>query len=260
MIDFSAIANILKFSLIVSIINIDDKNVVSIGLSRPIIIGPILGYLIGNIYYGIFVGCIIELILINLMPTGAVVPPNGAVITGVVMILSHYFHIYKTGTLLPVILIYSIFWGHVAKRISRLLWLKNALLVEKFFKEVQDLKFHFFFYNLTAILIDCIAYFMIVFTGSFLGIVLFKKFIPIFLSLFFLFEKTLYYLPLFALLYLINSFDLHKKEYFILIGIIFAFLLNFITTSPLLIIITTGFFSYTVLYSIHFYREHYYEI
>ncbi len=258
--DSNAIFNVIKFSLIVSVINIDDKNVVSIGLSRPIIIGPILGYLIGNLYYGIFVGCILELILINLVPVGAFIPPNGAIITGVVMILSHYFHIYKTGTLLPVILIYAIFWGHVSKRITRLLWLKNTFLVEKFLKEVQHLKFNFFLYNLAALLIDCIAYFIIVFIGSSLGIILFKKLIPELFSLIFLFEKTLYYLPLFSLLYVLNSFDIPKKIYFLLLGIILALLLSFITSSPLLIITITGFFSYIILYSVHFYREHYYEI
>ena len=261
--DIFTFSNILKFSLIVALINIDNRNLVSLGISRPIIVGAILGYLTDNICYGIFVGCIIELILINSSPIGAFIPPNGAVITGVAMIISYYFHAYKTGILLPIILIYALFWGHVTKRISRMLWSKNIFLVERFLKDVQALKFNFSFYNLMAILIDYVVYFIVIFIGSFIGIFLFKKVIRIFNTSFFInfiLERALYYLPLLAMLYILNSFDVRNKKYFLLIGIISAFLLNLITSDQMLIVIIIGFFSYIFLYSIHFYREHSYEL
>lgn len=257
------IYTILKFSAITSLLHLDNKNIVSIGISRPIITGAILGILFNNIFYGIFIGCIIELILINLLPIGAFIPPNGTIITGIAMIISYDFHIYKNGSLLPIVLIYSIFWGHIAKRISRLLWKRNTFLVELFLKNVQKDKFHFAPYNWIVLFSDFLIYLLVTFVGGYLGILIMRKFVQIFLTSYFIhltLDKALYYLPLFVLIYILNSFDLPKKGYFIASGMALALLLNLLSLNPLFIIILIGFFSYILIFSIQYYKEHYYEL
>ncbi len=261
--DILTVLFILKFSLIVALLNIDTRNILSLGISRPVITGIILGYLFNNIYYGFFVGCIIELLLINSLPVGGFIPLNGAIITGLVMIISHYFHISKTGILLPAILIYAIFWGHVIQRVARMLWRKNIIIVDKFFKEVQESKFPFFFCNFSAFLIDFLTFYIMIFIGSFLGIILFNNILSTFFTSYFInfgFEKALYYLPLLAFIFVLNSFDLHRKAYFLLIGIVASFILNLFISNPILVILIVGVFSYIIFYSIHFYKEHYYGI
>ncbi len=254
---------ILKFSLIVALLNIDTRNILPLGISRPIITGMILGYLLNNIYYGLFAGCIIELLLINSLPVGGFIPLNGAIITGIVMIISHYFHIPKAGILLPAILIYAIFCGHVVQRVARMLLRKNIIIVDKFFKEVQELKFPFFFCNFSAFLIDYLTFFIVTFIGSFLGIILFNNIVSSFFTSYLInsgFEKALYYLPLLAFVFVLNSFDVHRKVYFLFIGIIASFILSLFVSNPILVILIVGVFSYIMFYSIHFYKEHYYGI
>ncbi len=261
--DTHLILDLLKVSFIAAILNIDNKNITSLGISRPLIAGAILGYFTNNIYFGIFAGCIIELIIINLLPVGAYIPPNATVIIGVTIMLSYYFHVYKAGILLPAILVYAIFCGHVAKRLSRILWMKNVFIVERFLKDVQDLKFHFFINNVLVLLMDFIAFFILIFLCNFLGVVLFKRIVNIFFTSFFInsvFEKAFYYLPLIGLLFVLNSFDVPNKIFFLLIGIITAFLLNLVISSPVLIVIIIGFVSYLGFYSIHRYREHHYGL
>lgn len=254
---------ILKLSGIIGLLNLDNKNIVSIGLARPIVTGTICGLLLNNLYYGIFLGCIIELILINLLPIGAFIPPNGTIITGIAIIISYYFHAYKSGILIPVILIYAILWGHLTKRISRLLWKRNSILVENFLKNAQQDKFYFNYYNIIVIVSDFFIYSIITFIGSICGIYTVKVINKLFLRSYFIqiaLENAVYFLPLFILVYVLNSFDLSKKITLILVGIVSAFLLTLVISSPILIVLIIGVLSYIALFSIHYYREHYYEL
>jgi len=254
---------IIKFSAVVALLNLDNKNIVSTGISRPIVTGAVLGVLFNNLHYGIFIGCIVELIMINLMPIGAFIPPNGTLITGITLILSNNFHIEKAGSLIPVVLIFGLFWGHMVKRISRLLWLRNSRLVELFLKGVENDKITFFRYNISVLIMDFFIFFLLTFAGSYVGIFIIQNVVRIFFTSYYLqfaFDKAVFFFPLFVLIYLLNSFDLPNKSYFILLGILLAGLVSPISLSPLLSIVLIGLFSYIVIFSINYYKEHYYEL
>ncbi|HAH32089.1 MAG TPA: hypothetical protein DCL44_07235 [Elusimicrobia bacterium] len=57
-------------------------------LSRPALVGPLLGALNGCVLEGARLGILIELIYIDFIPVGGVVPPNGAV-AAAVGVLAH---------------------------------------------------------------------------------------------------------------------------------------------------------------------------
>lgn len=255
--------NIFKLSFLVSLLNLDNQNFLSIGLSRPIIAGAIIGYFIDNLYFGILVGCIIELIFINMLPVGSFIPPNGVITTAIVLFLSYHFHVFKIGTLLPLILIYGILCGHVIKRFTKLLWKKNTFLVEQFIKNVQNNNINFFKINIISGLIDFFVYAILTYLGFYIGTLLFKYIIEAFFISFYLnylLENVLMFLPLFALSYLLNSFDIRNKFLLILIGIISTIIANFVIKSPIALFILIGFLSYLTFYISNLYKEYFYEL
>jgi len=255
--------NIFKLSFLVSFLNLDNQNFLSIGISRPIIAGAIIGYFIDNLYFGILVGCIIELMYINLLPVGSYIPPNGVITTAIVLFLSFHFHVFKIGTLLPLILIYGIICGHIIKRFIRLLWKKNTFFVERFIKDIESNKINFFKFNLLSMLIDFFVYAILTYLGFYIGTLLFQFILKVFFVSFYLnylLENVLIFLPLFALSYLLNSFDVPNKTIFIFFGIISTVIINFIIKSPIILFIFIGLLSYLVFYVSNLYKEYFYEL
>lgn len=53
-----------------------DRIVLQIMISRPIVICPVLGIILGEPYTGLIVGAFVELLWINRFPIGAYIPPN----------------------------------------------------------------------------------------------------------------------------------------------------------------------------------------
>jgi mannose/fructose/N-acetylgalactosamine-specific phosphotransferase system component IIC len=45
-------------------------------VSRPIVVGPLFGYLLGDIMSGVWLGIIVEMVWVNVIPMGASVPPD----------------------------------------------------------------------------------------------------------------------------------------------------------------------------------------
>jgi mannose/fructose/N-acetylgalactosamine-specific phosphotransferase system component IIC len=50
-------------------------------ISRPLFCGPVIGYIMGDIVAGLYVGIIIELLWITAVPLGNAVPPDSTVVT-----------------------------------------------------------------------------------------------------------------------------------------------------------------------------------
>jgi len=50
-------------------------------ISRPVVVGPLLGYFFNSVETGFLVGIIVELIYISLIPVGIKVPPDATVTT-----------------------------------------------------------------------------------------------------------------------------------------------------------------------------------
>ncbi len=49
-------------------------------ISRPIFCGPVIGLILGDITTGIYIGIMMEMIWINVIPLGKVVPPDASVV------------------------------------------------------------------------------------------------------------------------------------------------------------------------------------
>ena len=60
-------------------------------LSRPTCTGAIMGYLCGDFFLGLQLGVFAELLFIDFVPIGGVVPPSGAICAGTSVIISAYF-------------------------------------------------------------------------------------------------------------------------------------------------------------------------
>lgn len=56
-----------------------DRVFIQAMISRPVIISPLAGLLLGNVYAGLIIGAFIELIWIDRVPIGTYVPPNDSI-------------------------------------------------------------------------------------------------------------------------------------------------------------------------------------
>ena len=86
--------------------------------SRPTCAGAIIGYLCGDFFLGLQLGVFTELLFIDFLPVGGVVPPSGAICAGLGVILSSYFEMdiyfsFFAG------LILSLLFTHVEKRLRK---------------------------------------------------------------------------------------------------------------------------------------------
>ena len=53
-----------------------DRVFIQAMISRPVVIAPLMGWLLGDLYAGLVIGAIIELIWIDRLPIGTYIPPN----------------------------------------------------------------------------------------------------------------------------------------------------------------------------------------
>jgi PTS system mannose-specific IIC component len=49
-------------------------------ISRPIVIAPLIGLLLNNLYAGLIIGAFVELIWIDRIPVGTYIPPNDSIV------------------------------------------------------------------------------------------------------------------------------------------------------------------------------------
>ncbi len=56
-----------------------DRVFIQAMISRPVVIAPIIGLLLNNIYAGLIIGAFIELIWIDRIPIGTYIPPNDSI-------------------------------------------------------------------------------------------------------------------------------------------------------------------------------------
>lgn len=212
---------ILRFSLLISLINLDERNLGSFIISRPIISGLIFGWVFNNIFLGLYVGALIEMIIVNLIPVGNFIAPNGAIITGIVIYISHYFFMQNFEFVFPIILLYGLVIGHISKRILRMLWMIDNSLVEKFIKKVKIGKIHFAVFNFISLSISVSVFMLLSFVSIYLGIFVINYLSDSLVNNFITKNilKFIYdYLPLFAIVYFLTLYDIPHKVWFVLLG------------------------------------------
>jgi mannose/fructose/N-acetylgalactosamine-specific phosphotransferase system component IIC len=60
-------------------------------ISRPVVVGSVLGFATGNFLLGLQLGVFTELIYLDFIPIGGIVPPSGALSAGVAVLTAYFF-------------------------------------------------------------------------------------------------------------------------------------------------------------------------
>ena len=71
----------ISISAIAAIMSLDTTAFGQLMLARPMVCGPVFGYLLGDVKAGMWVGMIVELFWARALPMGAAVPPDTTAIT-----------------------------------------------------------------------------------------------------------------------------------------------------------------------------------
>jgi len=74
------IAEILLVSFIGGLLSLDVSAWGQIMVSRPIVCGPLIGLLLGDLKTGLIIGVLLELIWINVISMGAAIPPDPTIV------------------------------------------------------------------------------------------------------------------------------------------------------------------------------------
>ncbi|OGF44496.1 MAG: hypothetical protein A2452_12700 [Candidatus Firestonebacteria bacterium RIFOXYC2_FULL_39_67] len=80
--------DILLISIIAGIIAIDVRTIGGTMLSRPLVVGPLVGLMLGDVSIGFYVAILVELLWIGLLPIGAYLPVETLPITTVTVSLT----------------------------------------------------------------------------------------------------------------------------------------------------------------------------
>ncbi len=66
----------LFLAFLAALISLDVTAFGQFMISRPIVVGPLFGFLLGDMKTGIWLGMIVEMVWVNVIPMGASVPPD----------------------------------------------------------------------------------------------------------------------------------------------------------------------------------------
>mgnify|MGYP001609202266 CR=1 FL=1 len=139
---------ILIGSVCYSLINLDATAIAQTMVSRPMVISPLIGYILGLLNgdavsgtkIGIIIGVLLEFFWINLLPLGSSVPPNATISSAVTTAVVCYFS--KKTQIEPYWitngLVYGICCGYVGGRTDTWLRVLNSKLVNKATSHVEN--------------------------------------------------------------------------------------------------------------------------
>ncbi|MBI4386805.1 MAG: PTS sugar transporter subunit IIC [Elusimicrobia bacterium] len=88
MLDARCWGNLPWLCLGAAIIELDGAHVGQWMVSRPLVLGPALGWACGDIQSGAFIGAVVEMLLASDLSVGSVVPLNGSVATAIAVLLT----------------------------------------------------------------------------------------------------------------------------------------------------------------------------
>lgn len=110
-------------------------------ISRPVVIAPLMGLLLGNLYAGLIIGAIIELIWIDRLPIGTYIPPNDS-LTAVLAVAIASISGSATGGVTPQIIalavILAIPFGSLAKQMDVMIIQSNNVLSDQALRDAQE--------------------------------------------------------------------------------------------------------------------------
>jgi len=129
------ILSLVGFCALVALLELDTTYVGQLLISRPFIVGAVLGALTGDLFLGLQVGIFTELIYIDYLPIGGVVPPSGAITAAVAILMNRFF-----GMNIYFAFFVGIVCGQLFSFVEKILRTKRSALIEKFEGKLIDLK------------------------------------------------------------------------------------------------------------------------
>ncbi len=131
----SELSAVVICGLVGGAIHLDRTAAFQIMVSRPIVAGPLTGWLLGDVNLGLLVGILMELLWINYLPMGSFIPPNETfatiVASGTVCLYSSRTgtaarEVVMLGVLLTVPMAYAGRYLDILARRCNVLWTKRA--------------------------------------------------------------------------------------------------------------------------------------
>jgi len=111
-------------------------------ISRPIIVAPVVGLILGNPYAGLIIGAMIELFWIDRIPIGIYIPPNdsiAAAFAASLAILSGSSLGKVTGELIALSILIAVPFGIIAKKVDVKIMESNNLLSDQALVDAKEL-------------------------------------------------------------------------------------------------------------------------
>ncbi|HAV42911.1 TPA: hypothetical protein DCX15_02705 [bacterium] len=139
------LSKILLASLIGGLFSLDERAVAQTMISRPIVVSPLIGFILGlvsgnpaaGLADGLFIGVILELIWIKVIPIGAHVPPNVCLSSTLGVGLSQMIQGERI-TVLMISLILAVLSGLVLREIEIKNRELNDLLANRILRSVEE--------------------------------------------------------------------------------------------------------------------------
>ena len=66
-----------------AVVSLDAVHVAQVMVSRPVVVGPLAGWILGDVVLGLHVGALVELVWISVLPIGPYTPPDATLTGGV---------------------------------------------------------------------------------------------------------------------------------------------------------------------------------
>ncbi len=153
---------IVLISLIGALAGLDNSFFFNVMISRAIVLGPLFGFIIGDMKTGTFLGFIIEMLFSNVLYIGNFVPINISFFITIVM-GSLYFtkSLYYEDSFIMIIFFVAYFISYIIKNIEIIFRTFNELVAEK----IEELIIKKSFYN--SIYLGILLSFFIFFTINF---------------------------------------------------------------------------------------------
>lgn len=148
-------------SILTGILSCDTIAIGQFMLSRPIIVGPIIGLCLGNPYVGFIIGICVELIWARIIPVGGSIPPDSSLTTALatasaVFSISNFRTDISSAIILALVI--SIPCGILFKAVELKIRLANSSVIDKIKADIMKGKFNSInFYTFIAILRICLV-------------------------------------------------------------------------------------------------------
>lgn len=136
---------ILLVCILAAIISIDVRTIGGTMLSRPLILGPLVGLIMGDVGTGFIVAVLVELLWLGLMPIGAYLPVETLPVTTVTVALAiHLKHVMGNmpyATLIIFALMAAVPLGYVGRWVESHIRNMNSYLSRKLLKKAEEGEF-----------------------------------------------------------------------------------------------------------------------